>query len=259
MLEMTAGVRRRDSLSVGAYERVFSVLEYCDGAASICEFKERLIEALRAAYRVRYVAVFAGRTIGAALADRHAVISDCATAHRMYEQYLDRWGSYDVYRTPVAIDQLVKRGITASSTMAHIPHESQQYIERFLTPAGLVGSAAIRLPLGADSVGVVGLFGPDPDQFRSEDARSLELLAHRLASISRLLPSSARGDVLDGIHGRQREVALLVGQGLTNADVGARLHLAEDTVKKYVSRVLAATGCRTRTELALSIRGLLSH
>ncbi|MDT7566548.1 MAG: hypothetical protein QOG76_5172, partial [Pseudonocardiales bacterium] len=29
--------------------------------------------------------------------------------------------------------------------------------------------------------------------------------------------------------------------------------LAEDTVKKYVSRTLAATGCRSHTELALLV------
>jgi len=40
---------------------------------------------------------------------------------------------------------------------------------------------------------------------------------------------------------------------LTNAAIGRRLALAEDTVKKYVSRMLAATDCRSRTELALLV------
>ncbi|XVA01600.1 hypothetical protein ACQ86I_19895 [Prescottella equi] len=30
--------------------------------------------------------------------------------------------------------------------------------------------------------------------------------------------------------------------------------LAEDTVKKYVSRILAATGCASRTQLALEVQ-----
>ncbi|HJQ46475.1 MAG TPA: helix-turn-helix transcriptional regulator [Amycolatopsis sp.] len=254
MAGTTTNFRRSDRLSNAAYERVFSVLERCDGAASVGEFKERLVEALPAVYHVRYASVFEGSTISAALADRHAVISDYARAHRMYAQYLERWSWCDVYRTPRAVDQLAHRGIVALSAMHQIPSASRQYVEAFLAPAGLVGSAAIRLPLGVGAVGVVGLFGPDPRQFESEDARSLELLARRLASVSRLLPSPPVGDILDGIHGRQRDVARLVGEGLTNADVAARLHLAEDTVKKYLSRVLAATGCRTRTELALSLR-----
>ncbi|NKQ56146.1 helix-turn-helix transcriptional regulator [Amycolatopsis sp. K13G38] len=254
MVETTTRRLRRDRLSVGAYERVFGVLEQCDGAASVDDFKERLVEALPSAYRIRYASVFVGPTLHAALADRHAVISDRARADRMYELYLERWSWCDVYRTPAAVDRLVHKGMAVLSSMVHIPLESRRYVESFLVPAGLTGSAAIRLPLGPGAVAVVGLFGPDPRQFESEDACSLDLLARRLASVSRLLPSTAERDVLTGIRGRQRDVALLVGQGLTNADVAARLHLAEDTVKKYVSRVLAATGCRTRTELALSIR-----
>ncbi|MGQ4598936.1 LuxR C-terminal-related transcriptional regulator [Nocardia sp. R6R-6] len=239
---------------MSGYERVFTVLEHCDGATAMHDFKERLVEVLQTTYQVRYASFFTGSCLRAAFSDQRAVISGDSPAQHMYEEYQERWQPYDVYSTPAAINQLVHRRVAVLSALSDLSVESHSYVKEFLMPGGLAGSAAILLPLGNGSVGLVGLFGPDPARFVSEDARGLEMLAQRLSSVSRFLRPSEQMDVLDGIHGRQREVALLVGQGLTNADVGMRLHLAEDTVKKYVSRVLAATGCRTRTELALSIR-----
>ena len=48
---------------------------------------------------------------------------------------------------------------------------------------------------------------------------------------------------------REGDVLELVCQGLANADIGARLHLAESTVKTHVKALLSKTGCRNRVEL----------
>lgn len=50
---------------------------------------------------------------------------------------------------------------------------------------------------------------------------------------------------------RQTEVVRLVAKGLTNKEIAGRLHLAETTVKGYVSEVLAKLGLRDRTQLVV--------
>lgn len=53
---------------------------------------------------------------------------------------------------------------------------------------------------------------------------------------------------------REREVLALLGEGLSNADAGRRIHMSEATVKSYVSRILAKLECENRVQAALMAR-----
>ncbi|MFB7542735.1 response regulator [Streptomyces zaomyceticus] len=63
----------------------------------------------------------------------------------------------------------------------------------------------------------------------------------------------ARGRVA-GLSDKEREVLALLGEGLSNADAGKRLHMSEATVKTYVSRILAKLDCENRVQAALLAR-----
>ena len=65
----------------------------------------------------------------------------------------------------------------------------------------------------------------------------------------------------DGMSPREREVLSLVGLGLSNAEIGTRLHLSTATVKDYVSAVLVKLDVTNRVQAAVIARdaGLLPH
>jgi DNA-binding NarL/FixJ family response regulator len=52
---------------------------------------------------------------------------------------------------------------------------------------------------------------------------------------------------------REREVAVQVAGGLSNADIGTALHMSEATVKAHVSRALAKVAATNRVQLALLV------
>jgi DNA-binding CsgD family transcriptional regulator len=61
------------------------------------------------------------------------------------------------------------------------------------------------------------------------------------------------GPDLDGspLTPRQTQVAALVAQGLTNEQIARKLDISARTVRKHLEDVFAATGCRSRTGVAL--------
>lgn len=61
-------------------------------------------------------------------------------------------------------------------------------------------------------------------------------------------PDTARLAVLTE---REREVLALVGRGLTNDEIGARLHLSPLTAKTHVSRIMTKLAARDRVQLVI--------
>ena len=65
---------------------------------------------------------------------------------------------------------------------------------------------------------------------------------------------AGRADPWPGAHSltdREQEILDLIAEGLTNRQIGAQLHLAEKTVKNYVSGLLAKLGFERRTQAAV--------
>lgn len=63
-------------------------------------------------------------------------------------------------------------------------------------------------------------------------------------------PISSRNQ--ERLSGRQLEVLSYAAQGLTNAEIGRRLYLTEDTIKTHMAKLLRKLGARDRAN-AVSI------
>ena len=68
--------------------------------------------------------------------------------------------------------------------------------------------------------------------------------------LDRIREGSA-GDPLQRLTDQERRVLDFLAEGKTNRQIASELHLAEKTVKNYVSSVLAKLGMRRRTEAAV--------
>src|SRR3954470_14609996 len=69
--------------------------------------------------------------------------------------------------------------------------------------------------------------------------------------LTRLREGPATDPRLAGLTEQERRVLDLIAEGLTNRQIGARMFLAEKTVKNYVSSLLAKLGVETRTQAAI--------
>jgi DNA-binding NarL/FixJ family response regulator len=115
-------------------------------------------------------------------------------------------------------------------------------------------AAAMRLELPGGHTALVGMFDSAADRLGPRELATLRVLAGPLSAVSRHLPALRSPARLVGLSERQRQVVRLVADGFSNAEIARALSLAEDSVKKYVSRILTATGCQSRMELALLAR-----
>ncbi|WJV47240.1 response regulator [Streptomyces flavofungini] len=61
-------------------------------------------------------------------------------------------------------------------------------------------------------------------------------------------PEDAR---LSALNERERAILALIGEGLTNRQIGGKLYLSEKTVKNHISRMLAKLGVERRVQAAV--------
>ncbi|MFD8500050.1 response regulator [Amycolatopsis sp. NPDC059657] len=78
------------------------------------------------------------------------------------------------------------------------------------------------------------------------------LLDNRAAAtlMAKVRADAEHGGPLKELTGRERELLDLISEGLTNRQISERLHLAEKTVKNYVSRLLTKLGVQRRAQAA---------
>jgi DNA-binding NarL/FixJ family response regulator len=68
--------------------------------------------------------------------------------------------------------------------------------------------------------------------------------------MARMRDKARQADPLAGLTDQERRILELIGEGLTNRQIGEQMYLAEKTVKNYVSSLFAKLGMERRTQAA---------
>ncbi len=76
--------------------------------------------------------------------------------------------------------------------------------------------------------------------------------------LERLRNGNKGNDELSGLTEQEKTILMLIGEGMTNRQIGEQMHLAEKTIKNYVSGLLAKLGMERRTQAAAYVARLES-
>jgi non-specific serine/threonine protein kinase len=110
--------------------------------------------------------------------------------------------------------------------------------------------AATRSQLGAEAWETAFAEG----MAMSAEAAAEYALSQEVAHIApERLPAGGKTDeppTTDPLTTREREVVILVAQGMSNGQIAQKLFLSEHTVKRHISKILRKLGLASRTEIA---------
>jgi two-component system, NarL family, response regulator DevR len=111
---------------------------------------------------------------------------------------------------------------------------------------------------GASGYVVKDIKGMELAQAIKDVGAGRSLLDNRAAAalMAKLRGAAEHSDPLSGLTEQERVLLDLLGEGLTNKQIAARMFLAEKTVKNYVSRLLAKLGMERRTQAAVFVSKL---
>jgi DNA-binding NarL/FixJ family response regulator len=92
-------------------------------------------------------------------------------------------------------------------------------------------------------------------------ARGESMLDPEAASkvLARMRDQATKTDPLAGLTPQERKILELIGEGLTNRQIGEQMYLAEKTVKNYVSALFAKLGVERRTQAAVYASRVFPH
>ena len=120
--------------------------------------------------------------------------------------------------------------------------------------------------LGALRAGACGFLLKDTDPQSLVDAvrtvhegqslLSPQVLSRLVARMPRAASAGASGstraDVVEALTPRQREVLLLIAQGLSNSEIEAELGITRATCRSHITALLARLGARDRAQLVIA-------
>jgi DNA-binding CsgD family transcriptional regulator len=245
----------KDVLSSDQVSKVFEILDRCLGATNGQKFKEIVVESIASVLDVRDVTFYVGADYGSTFQDPAPILTGATST--LLEEYRERWWDKDPFALPEARREFDRAGFVTLGQLRSLADPQYSYIVDWMMPNGIGTASAIHLQT-ADGEALVGLFDREMTWNRS-DLLCVTVLARHLRAACRDLDlgtarqSEVRQSPVSRLTERQREVAGLVSQGLSNVEIARRLSLTEHTVKKHLSRIFECTGLRNRASLTAAV------
>jgi DNA-binding CsgD family transcriptional regulator len=235
------------------YRRLFGVIEAVDRAPDLPAFRESLLRALGEWFGYTTIAVLHGPNIAEALTEGRGIKS--GYSREFLDEYAERWIAADPFMMPEAHRLLAERVVvTLRELRPHFGPAQREFIRGFYGPNGIGDKAGVIIDAGAEGVVYLGAVVRGTRAVPTRDVAVLRALGRLLAPLTAdqlARDRAAATACLDlGLTAREREVAGLVAQGMTNQQIARRLFVGVDTVKKHLSRALAKSHSTSRTQLA---------
>ncbi|MET9201245.1 helix-turn-helix transcriptional regulator [Gordonia sp. NPDC003585] len=240
------GISVLDGLPERHVRAILHVLERCAGITESAAFRTAVVESIMSSFGIRDVTFFAGTSFDAAFADPDPLLTG-ATAG-LLDEYQARWHDKDIFATADARRALTRDGFVQLDDFATLPAPQHSYVVDYLLPHGMTVASAMHLKTRSGDA-LVGMF--DSERILdADDVVAVRFLGRQLqAHASGIDFTATGGTVADLLSPRQFEAALLIAEGLSNAEIAQVMSVTEQSVKKYTSRIFAATGCTNRAGL----------
>ncbi|AOE85315.1 helix-turn-helix transcriptional regulator [Pseudomonas sp. TCU-HL1] len=169
---------------------------------------------------------------------------------RTHRDYLDHYRDFDPLQPALCVDEH-RPVVRLHEAMARQSGDARRIYQGFLARHGISDVVEV---IAHDRqhpvVGISVLRTGGLASFTTEELQRLDGLRSLLDLAVRQLPEApAEIDALAYLTPREREIALLLREGLGNKDLARQLDLGLATVKTHLIHLFRKTGARSRTEL----------
>jgi DNA-binding CsgD family transcriptional regulator len=242
---------------VDDYPRLLRVLADVGDPLTLAAFRERVLDALATRLDLRRLTFFLGTAPGPDVALWSPAV--LGVRDGLAEAYRERFQADDVFLTAGAQALLRRTGVVSMTDVlaGGTTPGGERFVEEFLAPQRVGGYLAVWLDTRLPVHGYLAVLAGDQARLTAADRARLAVLRVHLAQLLRLHvatdPAAVRPPApvaAPRLTAREQELARLVAAGLSNREIAAALVLSEDTVKKYVSRLMGKLGVARRGQVA---------
>ena len=147
------------------------------------------------------------------------------------QEYLRNYYKYDALYIENNKEMFIQNRVLR---LQDVPEVSEDY-KSFLREFQIVDQMVVALSEGERFIGAIGLTYHKNSRFFTR--KDVEIFKYLSVVISYVISSIKKNDYSDLLTPREREIAELAKEGLTNQEIGEKLYISINTVKKHLQSI----------------------